>query len=320
MPSRRDSIEMRTPAALSAGVHVVALVVAVVHFNFFNRAPIEPEPVMVEFEAIAKHAAAPKIGVQEPQPEKAKIAEETTKAPPPKTAEPPPAPEPPKKELAEAVPPPPKIEEKKVEIEKPKPVEDKIALKPKEPEPPKVEKPPEPKPEPKPEVKKPEPKPPVAPPPKPQPKKPETVDNIVDSILKNTEKTPPIKTPQQSPQKPKEITRQAAMAPNLAAVVTASEIEGVRQKIRPCWNFIGGAKADADLVVQLVVQMNQDGTPVEAEIKDTGRYGSDPMFRAAADAARRAVLNPRCQPWPLPADKYANGWRYITFNFDPRDY
>jgi hypothetical protein len=318
MADRRPSIEMRTPALLSAGVHVFALAAMIVQFNLFSRPPIEPEPVMVEFEAIAQHAAAPKVGIQDPQPEKAKIAEETTKALPPKTAEPPPAPEKPK-ELAEAIPVPPKPEEKKVEVEKPKPAEDKIALKPKEPEPPKVEKPPDPKPEPKPEVKKPDPKPPVTPPPKPQPKR-DTVDNIVDSILKNTEKTPPIKTPQQAPQKPKEITRQASMAPNLAAVVTASEIEGVRQKIRPCWNFVGGAKADADLIVQLVVQMNQDGTPVEAEIKDSGRYNRDPLFAAAADAARRAVLNPRCQPWPLPSDKYANGWRYITFNFDPRDY
>ncbi len=319
MANRRQSMEMRTPALLSAGVHVAALVAVMVQFNLFSHPPIEPEPVMVEFEAIAKHAAAPKVGLQEPQPEKAKIADETSKAPPPKTAEPPPSPEKPKKEVADAVPVPPKPDEKKPQVEKPKPVEDKIALKPKEPEPPRVEKPPDPKPDPKPEVKKPEPKPPLSPPPKPQPKK-ETVDNIVDSILKNTEKTQPIKTPQQSPQKPKEITRQAAMAPNLASVVTASEIEGVRQKIRPCWNFVGGAKADADLVVQLVVQMNQDGTPVDAEIKDTGRYSRDPLFRAAADSARRAVLNPRCQPWPLPPDKYSNGWRFITFNFDPRDY
>jgi len=33
----------------------------------------------------------------------------------------------------------------------------------------------------------------------------------------------------------------------------------------------------------------------------------------------RAVMNPRCQPWPLPSDRYT-GWRTITFNFDPRDY
>ena len=73
------------------------------------------------------------------------------------------------------------------------------------------------------------------------------------------------------------------------------------------------------LIVTLVVQMNQDGTPVKAEIKDTGRYSNDPIYRAAADAAHRAIMNPRCQPWPLSPEKY-NSWRNITFNFDPRDY
>ena len=33
----------------------------------------------------------------------------------------------------------------------------------------------------------------------------------------------------------------------------------------------------------------------------------------------RAIMNPRCQPWPLSAEKF-NAWRTITFNFDPRDY
>jgi hypothetical protein len=107
------------------------------------------------------------------------------------------------------------------------------------------------------------------------------------------------------------------MAPEFAAVVTASEVEGVRQKIRPCWNTIGGAKEAP--IVTLVVQMNQNGTPVEAEFKDSGRYHNDPVYRSAADSARRAILNPRCQPWPLSPDKY-NSWRSITFNFDPRDY
>ena len=164
----------------------------------------------------------------------------------------------------------------------------------------------------KPEVKQ------VTPPPKPHPKK-ESVDNIVDSILKNNDKNPPIKTPQQQPKPVKEITRQAAVAPNLATVVTASEIEGVRQKIRPCWNFIAGGKDQDSMIVTLVVQMNQDGTPVGAEISDSGRYNRDQTFRAAADAAYRAIMNPRCHPWPLSPEKY-NSWRTITFNFDPRDY
>jgi hypothetical protein len=306
--------EMRTPALLSVGVHAFAIVAAIVNFNFFSSPPMEPEPIMVDFEAIAKKAAAPKVGVQEQQPEKAKIAEETTKAPPPKTAEPPPAPDVPKPPVvAEATPQPTKpVEQPKPEP--PKPADDKIALKPKEPDPPKIEKPPEPpKPDPKPEVKKVEPPKPA--PPKPTPPKP-NVDNIVDSILKTNDKNSPIKTPQQSPQKPKEITRQVAMAPEFATVVTASEVEGVRQKIRPCWNSFGGAK-DAP-IVSLVVQMNQNGTPIDAEFRDPGRLG-DPVYRAAAESARRAIMNPRCQPWPLSPEKYSS-WRTITFNFDPRDY
>jgi hypothetical protein len=115
-----------------------------------------------------------------------------------------------------------------------------------------------------------------------------------------------------------QVTRQAPAAPNLATVVTASEIEGVRSKIRPCWHSLGGSK-DQNMIVTLVVQMNQDGTPVKAELGDTGRYNRDPAYRAAADAAHRAIMNPRCQPWPLSPEKYTS-WRYITFNFDPRDY
>jgi hypothetical protein len=192
-------------------------------------------------------------------------------------------------------------------------------LKPKEPAPPKVEKPPEPpKPEPpKPEVKKVEPPKPAPPKPAPPPKQP--VDSLIDDILKNKDTTQKIKTPEQQPKPPKEITRQQAAAPNLAAVVTASEVEGVREKIRPCWNFPAGVKDQSSLVVTMVVQMNQDGTPTKVDLKDTGRYYNDPTFRAAADSAMRAVSNPRCQPWPLSPEKY-NAWRTITFNFDPRDY
>ena len=81
-----ESIEMRTPAVLSAAVHAVAVAAAIVNFSFLNRPPIEPEPVMVDFVAIDKHAAAPTIGNPPPQPKDAKIAAETTKAPPPELA------------------------------------------------------------------------------------------------------------------------------------------------------------------------------------------------------------------------------------------
>lgn len=311
------SIEMRTPAIASAMVHVFVLGAAVLNLDFFGRTPpMEPEPVMVEFEAIDKKAGAPTVANLPPQPKDAPIAQETTKAPPVQSAEPPPSPPTPKPpEVAEPPkPPPPPKPEEKPKTEAAKPVEDLVALKPKEPEKPKVEKPPEP-PKPTPEAKKPEP--PKLPPPKPAPPK-QSVDSMIDDILKNKQSTQKIQTPEQSPKPVQQVTRQAPAAPNLAAVVTASEIEGVRQKIRPCWNTQGGSR-DQAMIITLTVEMNQNGTPVKAALRDTGRYNSDPVFRAAADAAHRAIMNPRCQPWPLSPEKFAS-WRTITFNFDPRDY
>ena len=74
------------------------------------------------------------------------------------------------------------------------------------------------------------------------------------------------------------------------------------------------------MIITFLVQMKSgDGTPVKAELKDTSRYNNDPAFRSAADAVHRAIMNPRCQPWPLSPEKY-NSWRNITLNFDPRDY
>ena len=311
------SIEMRTPAIVSAMVHVFVLGAAVLNLDFFGKPPpMEPEPVMVEFEAIDKKAGAPTVATLPPQPKDAPIAQETTKAPPVQSAEPPPSPPTPKPpEVAEPPkPPPPPKPEEKPKTEAAKPVEDLVAMTPKEPEKPKVEKPPEP-PKPAPEVKKPEP--PKPPPPKPAPPK-QSVDSMIDDILKNKQSTQKIHTPEQSPKPVQQVTRQAPAAPNLAAVVTASEIEGVRQKIRPCWNTQGGAR-DQAMIITLTVEMNQNGTPVKAELRDTGRYNSDPVFRAAADAAHRAIMNPRCQPWPLSPEKFTS-WKTITFNFDPRDY
>src|SRR5260370_8693742 len=102
-----SSMEMRSPGVLSAAVHVVALVAAIVNFNSFSRPPIEPEPVMVDFVAIDKHAAAPTIGNPPPQPREPKVDKKPTKAPPPTTSDPPPAPDPPKPGRSEVNPPPP---------------------------------------------------------------------------------------------------------------------------------------------------------------------------------------------------------------------
>lgn len=100
--------------------------------------------------------------------------------------------------------------------------------------------------------------------------------------------------------------------------VTSSEIDAVRRQIERCWNLPAGARDASDLKVTIVVDMNVDGTPRRAEIEDEALMQGDAFHRVAAESALRAVLNPRCQPFKLPRDKYER-WRTMTIVFDPKD-
>ncbi len=106
------------------------------------------------------------------------------------------------------------------------------------------------------------------------------------------------------------------MAP-LAAALSTSEIDLVRQQIEACWNVPAGARDAGNLQPQFRVWMNADGTVRDAQLQNSGQL-NDPFFQAAADSARRALLNPRCQPLKLPPDKY-DQWQTFTITFDPKD-
>lgn len=86
----------------------------------------------------------------------------------------------------------------------------------------------------------------------------------------------------------------------------------IRDKVRQCWNIDAAALKTA--VVQIrVAQVQSDGTilPKDVSIADDGGD------RAWANAARRAVTNPACQPWPMPG----GGWPNDSFLlvFDPKE-
>ena len=70
------------------------------------------------------------------------------------------------------------------------------------------------------------------------------------------------------------------------------------------------------MVVQLRIQMRPDGTVQSVTIEDQARLAGDPLFRAVAESARRAV--DKCSPLNLPPGKYAV-WRDLRLNFYPED-
>lgn len=251
----------------------------------------------------------------EPRPQ-TRTKPEPKPKPEPKKPDPPPKPEPKKQDA------------KKPEPKKPEPPKREEAKKPepKKPEPPKQEeaKKPEPqKPEPKtPEKKQPdkptqtaaaEPKKPEKKPEKPKPKKDEFNLDDIGAAADKLAKTPDAKSEEPPVKPPASGPRSAA---GRGTKMTSTEIDVLRSTISQCWNVPAGAPNPETLVVRLKLFLNQDGTVARRpELLDTaGRAATDPYFRAAAEAAIRAVQV--CAPYSLPQDKY-DDWSEVTINFRP---
>lgn len=178
----------------------------------------------------------------------------------------------------------------------------------------------------------PKPKPPkAAAKPEPQPKtararpdrKPKAPDRRdFASVLKSLETQEP--KPREKTEEGKKPVEEAPRAPQTAAaeMATATEIDAlraiIRRQIEPCWNPPVGAAMAEDLVVRIHVSVDPDGTVRQARILDSGRMVFDRFYEAAADSARRAVLNPRCNPLQLPQDRY-DLWQELVLTFNPME-
>ena len=304
--------------AVSALMHVGIVVLIVLGLPTLFRPTVpEDQPIAVELVTIApetrathpnpnmpKPNAKPEIPIEAapaPKPQPKPIPPPPTPVAPPSAEPPPQAVAPPAPPQPDVTPPPPPPPPKPVEAQAPPPP------------PPKPE-PPKPKPEPKPQPEQ------VAQaPPKPDTKKADA--QAFDSLLKNLTKTPAL--PQQDA-KPQRQQVAAAAPPSsqprapLGSQLTASELDLVREQIARCWNINAGARDAKDLVVEIRAAVQADGTVTRADIVDTGRASSDPLFRAAAESARRAFFNPQCTPLKLPPEKYAT-WKDLVVDFSPKD-
>jgi outer membrane biosynthesis protein TonB len=303
--------------ALSAVLHVVLGSLLIIGLpRLFDPPPLEDMPIAVQLVTIAPETRATHPNPNLPQPD-AKPEVPEAEAPPPK---PEPKPEPPK-----PAPVPPSAAAVSQPADAPAPPEAK-------PPPPPPPKPPEPKPEAKPveklEVPKPREKP--EPPrqlaklePKPEEKKAEEKKydpRQFDALLKNLAPMHTAMTADAPPENPRPAAARPSSQPKapMGSQLTASELDMVRHQIARCWNVPAGARDAKDLVVEIKVIVDPDGTVRQATIVDQGHLGSDPFFRAAAESARRAFFNPLCRPLHLPAEKYAI-WKDLVVDFSPKD-
>jgi hypothetical protein len=99
--------------------------------------------------------------------------------------------------------------------------------------------------------------------------------------------------------------------------LSAAEKGAIGDHVRECWTKDAGALNIDQMAVTLTVTTDQSGVVRNAVVAgdDTGRMG-DPRFRAFAERAVRAVMDPHCANLPLPPTllgKVSN----LTFRFKP---
>lgn len=311
---------MQRGVFFSSVLHLAVLGLAYFHLwdLIFPPQPLEDTPIAVELINIAPETRATRPNQTPPKPQ-AKPEDETVEAQlapkqPPKPIPPPPAPPP-----SAAPPPPPPPQLAQAQPEPPK-------AEPKPEQPPAPPPPPAPAPTPKaPPPDPPKPTPPPPPPPKPMPppdpNKKKQDELAFDALLKNLSKRSESQK-SEAPPKPTQQPQQQAKASSqpvapLGPQLTTSEIDVVKQQIEHCWSPSAAAKEAHDLIVDITAEVAEDGRVVSAQITSTARMG-DPFYRAAAESALRAVLNPQCSPLKLPPEKYQQ-WKILNLTFNPKD-
>ncbi|HXC29648.1 MAG TPA: hypothetical protein VNV38_16940 [Stellaceae bacterium] len=316
--------------AASAVMHSLILAAIIIGLPTLFRPQVpEDQPIAVELVNLAPETRATHPNPNMPRPNaKPDIPVQAAPAPVPQPKPEPPPPTPAAPPSAEAPPPPtPSPAQAKTEAPPPPPPPKPAEAQTPAPAPPKPQQ--KPQPDRKQEaqafdqmlknVAKTQPKQPTQPQPKANPDKQQDAQAF-DSLLKNLEKNPVQPDPNAKPQR----TQVAAAAPPssqprapLGSQLSASEMDLVREQIARCWNINAGARDAKDLVVEIKAQVQPDGTVTQATIVDQGRM-NDPVWRAAAESARRAFFNPQCTPLKLPPDKY-DTWKDLDVDFSPKD-
>ncbi len=268
---------MRDGAALSGMFHGVVIGVLVVGLPSFVDPPTQ---TVIPIEMIL-------LEEEEPEPEPEPPKQEAKAVPEPVAPEP--EPEPPAEETKA---------EPEPEPEPPPPPEAK-------PEPEKLAKPP-PKPKRRPNIK-------VAMPDKNKKKEQPKPDQLT-SILRNVEKLRDQPDRRREPMAKAQI--QGAATLSASALEQNEMVRAIQEQLRNCWRIDPGARGAEDIVIEIKVLLNQDGSVHTVEIVDVVRMVQDGFFRSAAENAKRAIN--RCSPFRLPPRKY-DVWRQLTLRFDPRE-
>ncbi|RMD64012.1 MAG: hypothetical protein D6826_03515, partial [Alphaproteobacteria bacterium] len=129
---------------------------------------------------------------------------------------------------------------------------------------------------------------------------------------------PPAREAAPTPERPAKPEPPPREAPRRTVSVFEQNemVRAIQQQLSRCWRLDPGARQAEDLVVEVRVWLNPDGSVAKFAVVDVVRMMQDGYFRSAADNAKRAIY--QCSPFRLPPKKY-DVWRELTLRFNPRE-
>lgn len=108
--------------------------------------------------------------------------------------------------------------------------------------------------------------------------------------------------------------------------LSVSEKDMLGLRLRGCWNMDAGVRGVKDMLIEIRVWLDRDGTVKDVKILNAGRMKKDAAFRSVAESARRAVYvcdrKKDESPFKLFPKNYKNTydtWKTLLLRFNPLD-
>ena len=108
--------------------------------------------------------------------------------------------------------------------------------------------------------------------------------------------------------------------------LSVSEKDMIGIKLRECWNLDPGVRGVQDMLIEIRVFLNREGTVKDVKILNKARYNKDTAFRSVAESARRAVYicdkKNAESPFKIFPEHYGQSydmWQTLLLRFNPFD-
>ena len=108
--------------------------------------------------------------------------------------------------------------------------------------------------------------------------------------------------------------------------LSVSEKDMIGIKLRECWNLDAGVRGVQNMLIEIRVFLNKDGTVTDAKILNKARYKKDAAYRSVAESARRAVYicdkKKEESPFRIFPENYQTSyetWKTLLLRFNPFD-